>query len=259
MEFKFLEVLKEDGIALVSFTREKALNALNSEFLDEISSAVDFLSEDDEVNVIIFTGKGKAFIAGADISEMATLNVNQGKAFGEKGSKVFEKIESMEKPTIAAINGYALGGGMEFMMACDIRIASEYAKFGQPEVTLGITPGFSGTQRLPKIVGLSKAKELIFTGEIIGAEEANSIGLISRVYSSEELIENAKKLAKKISKNAQIAVRNSKRAINEGYNKDIKTGIDIESSYFAMCFATEDQKNGMNAFLNKEKVEFKNK
>ncbi|BEP28183.1 enoyl-CoA hydratase-related protein [Helicovermis profundi] len=256
MNFKFLELKKEESIAIVSFNREKALNALNSAMLDEISDMTKLLKNDEEVNVVIFTGKGKAFIAGADISEMEKLNSFEGMAFGKKGSEVFTMIENLEKPTIAAINGYALGGGCEFAMACDIRLASSKAKFGQPEVGLGIIPGFSGTQRLPKLVGLAKAKELIFTGDIISSEEAKSIGLITYIYEADELMENAKTLAKKISKNAQLAVRNAKRSINEGFNKDMVSASSIEATYFGMCFSSEDQKNGMKAFLNKEKVKF---
>ncbi len=253
-------VLEKIGkIALVKFNRPKALNALNSEVLEEINRLVDQLSDDNDVDVLVFIGEGKAFIAGADISEMSTLNSEEGISFAQKGQRIFRKIELMNKPTIAAINGFALGGGCEFVMSCDIRIASERAKLGQPEVSLGITPGFGGTQRLSRLVGVGKAKELIFTGDIIDAKEAERIGLVERVVPSEQLLEEAMNLAKKIVSNAQLAVRHSKLAINKGLDVDIDTGAEIEAAYFGLCFATEDQKEGMKAFLDKRKPEFKTK
>lgn len=259
MNYNNLVLEKEAEIAIVTFNRPKALNALNTEMLGDIEHLVEMLDSDDEVSVIIFTGQGKSFIAGADISEMSKLSAIEGQKFGSFGQAVFEKIESLSKPTIAAINGFALGGGLELAMACDIRYASVKAKFGQPEVGLGITPGFSGTQRLPKIVGLSNAKELIFTGKIIGSSEALDMKLVSKVFEAEELVEEAMIIANQIAANAQVAVRLSKKAINEGYNKDIRTGNNLEALYFGMCFSTEDQKNGMKAFLKKEKANFMNK
>ena len=259
MIYNNLVLEKQSNIALVKFDRPKSLNALNSQMLAEIDHLIDELQEDNQVSVIVFTGEGKSFIAGADISQMAELSGLEARDFGAFGQRVFEKIENISKPTIAAVNGFALGGGLELAMSCDIRYASSKAKFGQPEVGLGITPGFSGTQRLPKIVGLSKAKELIFTGEMIDANEALNIKLVTRVFEPDLLIDEALGLASKIASNAQIAVRLSKRALNEGYNKDIKTGTNLEALYFGMCFSTEDQKNGMKAFLNKEKANFKGK
>lgn len=254
-------ILKEyvGNVLIIKINNPGALNALNSEVLTEIGQAFDEASKDDNINAIILTGEGKAFVAGADISEMSTLNAEQGKLFGEHGAGVFRKIEVMPKAVIAAVNGFALGGGCELAMACDIRIASEKAKFGQPEVTLGITPGFSGTQRLSRLVGLGKAKELIFTGNIIGAKEAKDIGLVNEVVEPDKLMETALEMAKKIASNAQIAVRYSKEAIDRGYQTDITTAIDIEANLFGLCFATEDQKEGMKAFLEKRKAEFKSK
>lgn len=254
-------ILKEyvENVLIIKINNPGALNALNSEVLSEIGEAFDEASKDNNVNAIILTGEGKAFVAGADISEMSTLNAEHGKIFGEHGAGVFRKIETTPKAVIVAVNGFALGGGCELAMACDIRIASEKAKFGQPEVTLGITPGFSGTQRLSRLVGLGKAKELIFTGNIIGAKEAKEIGLVNEVVEPEKLMEIALEMAKKIASNAQIAVRYSKEAIDRGYQTDINSAIDIEANLFGLCFATEDQKEGMKAFLEKRKAEFKSK
>lgn len=259
MNFNNLILEKKDSIAILKINRPKALNALNTETLIELDSAIDSLENDDNVNVIILSGEGKAFVAGADIVEMKEKTANEARVFGKLGADVFRKIELMEKPVIAAVNGFALGGGCELSMACDIRIASEKAKFGQPEVGLGITPGFSGTQRLARIVGSAKAKELIFTGNMIDANEAEKIGLVNTVVSKEELMDTALKMAEKISSNAQLAVRYSKTAINRGIETDIETGIEIEKDLFAICFSTEDQKEGMSAFIEKRKPSFKNK
>ncbi len=209
--------------------------------------------------MLIITGIGKAFVAGADISEMKDMNAEQGREFGSLGSKVFRKIELMKKPVIAAINGFALGGGCELSMCCDIRIASSNAKFGQPEVSLGIIPGFAGTQRLSRIVGMAKAKELIFTGNMIKAEEAYNIGLVNKVVESDSLMEEAMKMATKIASNGQIAVKYSKVAINRGYEVDFEAGNEIETSLFGLSFATNDQKEGMTAFLERRKAKFENR
>ncbi len=259
MELKTILLEKEGNIAVLSFNRPEVMNALNSEVLNELDLAIDEIKKSEDVYVLIITGAGKAFVAGADISEMKSKSLEEGRLFSDMGSKVFRKIELLEKPVIAAVNGFALGGGCELAMACDIRIASEKAKFGQPEVGLGITPGFAGTQRLARIVGTAKAKELIFTGDIIGSEEALNIGLVNKVVNKDELLDEAKTMAKKISKNGQIAVRYSKSAINRGSEVDFETANEIEKMYFGMCFATEDQKEGMSAFLEKRKPEFKNK
>ena len=250
----------KDNIAIITINRPEALNALNLDVLGELKQAVLQAEEDQNVYVLVITGAGRAFVAGADIAQMKDLTPDEARAFGDYGNSVFSTIESLTKPVIAAINGFALGGGCELCMACDIRIAGEKAKLGQPEVGLGITPGFGGTQRLPRIVGLSKAKELIFTAQTINAQEALSIGLVSQVVPGEELMNTALELAGKIAKNAQIAVRQSKAAINKGMQCDINTGLAYEAQAFGLCFSTEDQKDAMTAFVNKEKITgFKNK
>ncbi|MBE6065208.1 short-chain-enoyl-CoA hydratase [Clostridium cochlearium] len=260
MDFKNLILEKDGKIAVLTINRPNALNALNSELLKELDSAIDCLSEDDEVLAVVLTGAGKAFVAGADIGEMKDLTVSEGRKFGTLGNKVFRKLETLEKPVIAAVNGFALGGGCEISMACDIRIASEKAKFGQPEVGLGITPGFGGTQRLARLVGPALAKELIYTADIIDAEEALRIGLVNKVVEKDELLDTAKKMANKIASNAPIAVKLCKSAINRGLQCDIDTGIAFEAEVFGECFSTEDQKEGMTAFLEKRKDKcFKNR
>jgi len=259
MEFKNILIEKEEHIAVLSFNRPDVLNALNSEVLVELGTAIDQVEKDEDIYVLIITGKGKAFVAGADIAEMRPKTAEEGRKFAELGSKVFRKIELMEKPVIAAVNGFALGGGCELAMSCDIRIASEKAKFGQPEVSLGITPGFAGTQRLPRLVGVAKAKEMIFTGEMIDGHEADRIGLVNKVVGPESLMEYSKGIGMKIVKNGQIAVRYSKSAINRGKDTDFETGNEIEKTLFGMCFATEDQNEGMTAFLERRKAMFDNK
>lgn len=261
MEFINYEV--EGAVAVLTINRPKALNALNSTVLDEINEALDAVDVD-TVRALIITGAGeKSFVAGADIGEMSTLTKAEGEAFGKKGNDVFRKIETFPIPVIAAINGFALGGGCEISMACDIRICSENAVFGQPEVGLGITPGFGGTQRLARTVGVGMAKQMIFTGRNIKAPEALRIGLVNAVYPAEELMPAAKKMASIIAGNAPIAVRNCKKAINDGLQVDIDEALVIEEKLFGDCFETEDQKYGMAFFLdrNKDKVKepFQNK
>lgn len=259
MEYKGLLIEKKDNIAVLSFNRPKVLNALNSEVLKELDVAIDEMKNDKDIYVLIITGVGKAFVAGADISEMRDMNAEEGRLFAELGSKVFRKIELMEKPVIAAVNGFALGGGCEISMCCDIRIASEKAKFAQPEVGLGIIPGFAGTQRLSRLVGTAKAKELIFTGNMIKADEAYRIGLLNNVTEVDKLMDEAMKMATKIASNAQLAVRYSKTAINRGIETDFETGNEIEKTLFGISFATNDQVEGMTAFLEKRKPNFENK
>lgn len=261
MEFINYEV--EGAVAVLTISRPKALNALNSAVLDEIDEAIDAVDLD-TVRALILTGAGeKSFVAGADIGEMSTLTKAEGEAFGKKGNDVFRKIETLPIPVICAVNGFALGGGCEISMACDIRICSENAVFGQPEVGLGITPGFGGTQRLARTVGIGMAKQLIFTGRNIKASEALRIGLVNAVYPAEELMPAAKKMASIIAGNAPIAVRNCKKAINDGLQVGIDEAIVIEEKLFGDCFETEDQKYGMAFFLdrNKDKVKepFQNK
>lgn len=252
-------ISREGQVAIVKMNRPKALNALNSATLQELSEVFTTLEADETVNVIVLTGEGKAFVAGADISEMMSLSAEEARHFARLGQGVFTQIERCVKPVIAAINGFALGGGCELALSCDIRLASENAKFGQPETGLGITPGFAGTQRLPKIVGVAKAKELIYTSATIDSEEAYRIGLVNHVYRSEVLMEEAMKMATKIAANGQLAVRYSKAAIDTGLTLNSVTGSTIEESYFGLCFATEDQKGAMHAFINKEKYTFKNR
>lgn len=253
MEFITYEV--EGQIGIITINRPKALNALNSAVLDELDKTLDAVDQE-AIRCLILTGAGeKSFVAGADIGEMSTLTKAEGEAFGKKGNDVFRKLETFPIPVIAAVNGFALGGGCEISMSCDIRICSENAVFGQPEVGLGITPGFGGTQRLSRIVGTGKAKEMIYGARNIKAEEAYRIGLVNNVYPAEELMPAAKKLASTIARNAPIAVRNCKRAINEGIQVDMDQAIVIEEKLFGSCFETCDQKEGMNAFLEKRKVD----
>lgn len=249
---------KKEQLAIVTFNRPNALNALNSQTLIELKRVIQKIEEDPSVTVVIFTGSGKAFIAGADIKEMSDLSAEEGRRFATLGQGVFSSIEKLEKVTIAAINGFALGGGLELAMSCDLRYASEKAKLGQPEVSLGITPGFAGTQRLPKLVGISKAKELIFTGRMIDAATAEKIGLVNGITSG-DVLEVAIEISDAISAQAPLAIKYAKKAIDMSVNVSIAEGNEIEASYFGLCFATEDQKHGMKAFLNKEKAEFKNK
>ena len=258
MEFVTYE--QERFVGVVTINRPKALNALNSGVLEELEATFDQVDLE-TTRVIILTGAGtKSFVAGADIAEMSTLTKEEGEAFGKKGNDVFRKIETFPLPVIAAVNGFALGGGCEISMSCDIRICSENAVFGQPEVGLGITPGFGGTQRLARIIGVGKAKEMIYSASNIKAEEAYRIGLVNAVYSQEELMDMAKKLANKIARNAPIAVRACKSAMNEGLDVDMDKAIVVEEKAFGSCFETEDQVEGMKAFLEKRKVEgFKNR
>lgn len=260
---EFITYEQEGQVGIVTINRPKALNALNSQVLEEIEAAFKAIDLD-AVRAVILTGAGeKSFVAGADIGEMSTLTKAEGEAFGKKGNDVFRMIETFPIPVIAAVNGFALGGGCEISMSCDIRICSENAVFGQPEVGLGITPGFGGTQRLARLVGSGMAKQMIYTARNIKADEAFRIGLVNAVYPQEELMAAAKKMAAGIAKNAPIAVRACKKAINDGLEADMDDAIVIEEKLFGSCFETEDQKYGMAFFLdkNKEKVKepFQNK
>lgn len=257
---EFITYEQQDYIGIITINRPKALNALNSTVLKELNEVLDTINLD-ATRVLILTGAGeKSFVAGADIGEMSTLTKAEGEAFGKKGNDVFRKLETFPLPVIAAINGFALGGGCEIAMSCDIRICSDNAVFGQPEVGLGITPGFGGTQRLARIIGVGKAKEVIYSALNFKADEAYRVGLVNAVYTQEELMPAALKLAGKIAKNAPIAVQASKKAINDGLQVDMDQAIIIEEKLFGSCFETEDQKEGMTAFMEKRKVEgFKNK
>ena len=250
MSFVNCEV--KDKIAVITINRPEALNALNSQVLDDLNAAFDSIDVN-VVRAVVLTGAGeKSFVAGADIGEMSTLTKAEGEAFGKKGNDVFRKIEEFPLPVIAAVNGFALGGGCEISMSCDIRICSENAMFGQPEVGLGITPGFGGTQRLARLIGAGMAKQLIYTARNIKADEAYRIGLVNAVYPQEELLAAAEKMASQIAANAPIAVRACKKAINDGLQTDIDAALVIEEKLFGSCFETEDQKEGMANFLRKK-------
>ena len=257
MEFKNLLLETKDDICTIKINNPKSLNALNEEVLKDLDAAFDQVAADYDVSIIVLTGEGKAFVAGADIAFMKKLSVEDAKKFSAMGAKIFRKIETLDKIVIAAVNGFALGGGCELAMACDIRIASEKAKFGQPEVGLGITPGFSGTQRLPRLIGLGRAKELILTGSHIDAQEAYRIGLVNKVTDKESLMEETYAMAKKIISNSKSATRYAKEAMNVGIETDIETGIGVEVNLFGLCFAHQDQKEGMGAFIEKRRPNFK--
>ena len=259
MEYTYLKIEEHDNIAVMKVSAPKTLNALNTGVFKDMD---DYLTKFDcnKFRVLIITGDGeKAFVAGADISEMANLNVAQGQTFGSRGAAVFRKIETLHVPVIAAVNGFALGGGCELAMACDIRICSDNAKFGQPEVGLGIIPGFSGTVRLARLVGMGMAKQLIYTGKAIRANEALQIGLVNEVVPQAELMNRAFELANQIAANAPLAVKAAKLAINAEWDMDADEAIMNESAIFGHCFSTEDQKEGMAAFLEKRKPTYKGK
>ncbi len=256
--YNYIKIEQKEAVTVLTISAPKSLNALNSTVLQELGDAVSNLAP--ETRALIITGDGeKSFVAGADISEMANLNVSQGQTFGNRGAMVFRKIETLPIPVIAAVNGFALGGGCELAMACDIRICSENAKFGQPEVGLGIIPGFSGTVRLARLVGMGMAKQLIFTGKAIKANEALRIGLVNEVVPQAELMDKAMEIANQIAVNAPLAVSAAKQCINAEYDMGVDDAILYENSIFGQCFGTKDQKNGMKAFLNKEKVAFEGK
>ena len=254
MAMAFVELERRGTTGIITMNRPEALNALNDQVLRDLEQVLDQVEQEEEILVAVITGAGRSFVAGADIGQMSQLSAVEAKKFGVYGNQVFLKLENLTKPTIAAVNGFALGGGCELSLACDIRLASEKAKFGQPEVGLGITPGFGGTQRLPRLIGVSRAMELILTARTISAQEALELGLVSHVYGPEELMDRALELADAIAANAQVAVRQSKAAIRRGLQTDMATGAAYESEAFALCFATVDQKEAMRAFLNKEKV-----
>ena len=250
---EFIKYEEEGEISILTINRPKALNALNSKVLEELDKTLDNI-DTNKIRVLIITGAGeKSFVAGADIAEMKNLTKKQAEAFSKKGNDIFRKIESYPIPVIAAVNGFALGGGCELSMSCDIRICSENAIFGQPEVGLGIIPGFGGTQRLARLVGTKRAKQMIFTGDNIEAQEAFRIGLVNAIYPQKELLNEAKKLALAIASNGSTAVKNSKKAINEGFQMDIDEALLIEEKLFGDCFQSNEQVDRMKAFLSKGK------
>ena len=249
----FVKYEQKKFVGVVTIDREKALNALNPEVLDDLESTMDSINLD-ATRCVIITGAGaKSFVAGADIGAMRTMSKDEGRAFSAKGNAVFRKIEKFPVPVIAAVNGFALGGGCELSLSCDIRIASENALFGQPEAGLGITPGFGGTQRMARAIGMGRAKELIYSCRNVKADEALRIGLVNAVYPSDQLMEECMKLAERIASNAPIAVRQCKKAINLGLQMDIDSAVALEPELFGACCDTEDQKNAMTAFCEKRK------
>ena len=260
MAYENLLLEKEGALAILYVNRPKALNALNKDTLLEMKDAITSIKDDPEVDVLIVTGAGdKSFVAGADIAFMKSLTAVEAREFGALGQEVFRMIEAMEKPSIAAVNGFALGGGCELAMCCDFRIASSKAKFGQPEVGLGITPGFGGTQRLPRLVGSGMARQMVYTADIIDASEALRIGLVNNVVAPEELMDVVKGIAGRIISKGKLAVRFSKVAANEGLQTDIDRAMTIEADLFGLCFSTEDQKEGMGAFIEKRSPKFTGK
>lgn len=258
MTYETVTVEEESPIAILTINRPKALNALNEQVLDDLCAAFYELSMKDDIQVVIITGSGeKAFVAGADITQMVDFSPLQCEAFMKKGQDTFNMIENFDKVVIAAVNGFALGGGCELAMACDIRVASKSAKLGQPEVNLGIIPGFGGTQRLPRLVGRGKAKQLTFTADMITGEEAHRIGLVDEVVDTADLMEFCKKMAGKIASKGPLAVRASKRLINKGLDVDLDSGLLMERESIALLFSTNDKKEGMSAFVEKRKADFK--
>ena len=258
MEYSNIIFEVKDGIAIITFNRPEVLNALNNKLLKELSHALDEISENEDIRVLILTGAGeKSFVAGADIKEFPTFNPLKAKSFSEMGHSLMNKLQELPIPVIAAVNGFALGGGCEVAMACDFIYASENAIFGLPEITLGIIPGFGGTQRLPRLVGRSMAKEMIFTGKMISAAEAKNMGLANRVCSQEQLMDEAVKTAKTIASRGKVSLRTAKQAINNGMNVDLTTGCSIEIDAFALCFTSPDAKEGASAFLEKRTPDFK--
>lgn len=252
-----VEYVVESGIAKIVIDRPKALNALNSEVLQELQNVISEIQNRKDIRVVIIQGGGeKSFIAGADIAQMANLNPLEGSEFGRLGQNVFSSLSELPFPTIAVIQGFALGGGCELALACDIRIASEKAKFGQPEVGLGIIPGFGGTQRLARLIGPGQAKKLIFSAEIINAAQALGIGLVEQVVAPEQLNETAMKLAQTIAAKSPNAVKFAKIAINQGLEGSLEEGMRLEASLFGLCFASPEQKEGMTAFMEKRTARF---
>jgi enoyl-CoA hydratase len=258
MSFENIVFQVDQGIATITFNRPKALNALNQALLAELSQALDAIAADESVRVLILTGAGeKAFVAGADIGELATFSALQAKNFSKAGHAIIAKLQELPIAVIAAVNGFALGGGSEIALACDFIYAADTAKFGLPEITLGLIPGFGGTQRLPRLIGANRAKELIFTGKMISAAEAAQIGLANKVVPAAALMEEALKTARDIAAKGRVSLRAVKQAINQGLNVDLVSGCNIEVDAFALALASPDAKEGTAAFLEKRKAVFK--
>lgn len=257
--FHSIKFERKEGIGFLTINKPVVLNALDGQVLDEIFQVLDTVEKEESVKALIVTGEGRAFAAGADIGAQSMLDLEGGRNWGKKGSAIFRRLELLPIPTIAAVNGFALGGGCELALACDMILASTKAKFGQPEVSLGITPGFSGTQRLPRRIGKARAMEMILTGRMMKGDEALQAGLVNKVTEPETLLDEAAELARGILKNGPLAVKYAKAAVSRGLEVDLDSGIALENELFAMCFATEDQKEGMQAFLEKRPAEFKGK
>jgi len=258
MAYETIVFSKEEDVAIIKFNRPKALNAINPDVLSEVNDALDEIEGDTTVRVLVLTGEGeKAFVAGADISHMVKLSPLQLRKFSTAGHDVLFRLESLPIPVIACVNGFALGGGLEISMACDFVYASENAKFGQPEINLGVIPGFGGTQRLSRLVGKSMAKEICMTGMMVGAQEAKEMGLVNKVLPHDKLWEEAMKTAKLLASKGKVSLKAVKDCINRGYDVDLRDGCYMESDAFALCMASPDGKEGMTAFLEKRKPAFK--
>jgi enoyl-CoA hydratase len=257
MTFENIILTIDAPVATITFNRPKAMNALNGALLDEFDTAIDQVRDNPEVRVLVLTGAGdKAFVAGADISQLAVMSPLQGKRFSDKGQRIFSKLEALHLPVIAAVNGYALGGGTELALSCDFVYASDKANFGLPEITLGIIPGFGGTQRLARLVGSNMARELVYTGTIFPAAQAKEYGLVNRVVPHESLMEEVMKTARAIAAKGRAALRAAKQAINAGLDVDLETGCRFETDAFALCMSSPDAKEGTGAFLEKRKAVF---
>ncbi len=258
MSYRTIIFEKEGGVAILKFNRPKALNAINPEVLIEVDSVLDEIEKDESIKVLVLTGEGdRAFVAGADIAHMSQLTPLEMRQFSRTGQELLFKLENLSIPVIASVNGFALGGGLEIAMACDFIYASEKAKFGQPEINLGLIPGFGGTQRLPRLIGKSRAKELCLMGDMIGAQEALGIGLINRIFPPEKLWEETMKTAKLISEKGSVSLKAIKDCIGRGVDVDLRDGCYMESDAFGLCIVSPDAKEGMSAFLEKRKAEFK--
>jgi enoyl-CoA hydratase len=248
----------QDGVGILTFNRPKALNALNPKTLEELNDVIERVAQDLAIRVLVLTGAGeKAFVAGADITGFQTMNPLEARHFAEMGQEIFFKLEQLPKPVVACVNGFALGGGCELAMSCDFIYASDKARFGQPEINLGLMPGFGGTQRLARMIGRAKAKELLMTGEMINAEQARELGLVAKVFSAEQLLEETMKAARLLATRAQGILRSLKQVVNRGMDVDLKSGCALEVEAFGLCFASQDAREGVSAFLEKRKPEFK--
>ena len=259
MKFETILYDIREGICTITINRPKALNAMNNQVLNELLSAIRQVENDDSVKVVILTGEGRAFVSGADIEFMKNLSTKEGLAFADLGHRVMDSLEGLSQPVIAAVNGFALGGGLELAMACDFIYASEKAKFGQPEVGLGVIPGFGGTQRLARLVGINKARELVYSGEIINAEEAYRIGIVSEIVAPESLMEKVNEKANMIMSKGLLAIASAKRIMNKGADLSLDAALELEKQAFSALFGSEDQTEGMKAFLEKREAQFKNK